>query len=285
MIVTAIGQPSYMKHAIGRARRSRNGTIGIVRLATFNILNGRSTDDDRVDVDRFAAAIRTLDADVLALQEVDRDQPRSQGLDLTSVAAETMGATDHRFVAAMSGTAGTAGMAWQAATGDEQPGTPLYGIALLSRYPMRNWQVVRLPPFPVPVPLWHRGGRPHLARDEARVAIIATVETPRGDAWVAATHLSYLSGSNVLQLRRLARALAVKPAPAILMGDLNMRPPMAQRFTRMEALSTALTFPAHQPEYQIDHILSRGISGANSGESIRLPLSDHLALTVEVPDR
>jgi endonuclease/exonuclease/phosphatase family metal-dependent hydrolase len=43
-----------------------------VRFATFNILNGRSLDDELVDVDRFAGAIESLDADVLALQEVDR---------------------------------------------------------------------------------------------------------------------------------------------------------------------------------------------------------------------
>ena len=48
--------------------------------------------DDKVDVDRLAAAVASLDADVLALQEVDRDQPRSHLADLTAVAAEAMGA-------------------------------------------------------------------------------------------------------------------------------------------------------------------------------------------------
>lgn len=48
-----------------------------MRLATFNILNGRSTKDGTVRLDRLAGAVRTLDADVLGLQEVDRLQPRS----------------------------------------------------------------------------------------------------------------------------------------------------------------------------------------------------------------
>ncbi len=65
-----------------------------MRLATFNVLHGRSLADDRVDRERFAEAIASLDADVLALQEVDRGQERSHRLDLTAVAAEAMGATD-----------------------------------------------------------------------------------------------------------------------------------------------------------------------------------------------
>jgi endonuclease/exonuclease/phosphatase family metal-dependent hydrolase len=93
--------------------------MAAMRLATFNILHGRSPDDGRVDLGRLASAVRDLDADILALQEVDRDQPRSGGADLTAVAAEAMGALDHRFVAAL---AGTPGALWSAATGEEQPG-------------------------------------------------------------------------------------------------------------------------------------------------------------------
>ena len=68
-----------------------------MRVATFNILNGRTPTESSVDEARYADAIASLDADVLALQEVDRDQPRSGGADLTAIAAEAMGAVDHRF--------------------------------------------------------------------------------------------------------------------------------------------------------------------------------------------
>ena len=102
-----------------------------MRIGTFNILHGRSLEDDRVDVERLASAVKSLDADVLGLQEVDRDQPRSMGADLTAVAADAMGAPEHQFVAAL---AGTPGGTWMAATGDEQPGSATYGIALLSRF-------------------------------------------------------------------------------------------------------------------------------------------------------
>jgi endonuclease/exonuclease/phosphatase family metal-dependent hydrolase len=61
-----------------------------MRMATFNILHGRSVDDEDVHVDWLADFVRRLDADVLALQEVDCDQPRSAMADLTAIAAEAV---------------------------------------------------------------------------------------------------------------------------------------------------------------------------------------------------
>ena len=51
-------------------------------------------------------ATTPLDADVLALQEVDRDQPRSHGVDLTKAAAAAMGAQHHVFAPTLHGTPG-----------------------------------------------------------------------------------------------------------------------------------------------------------------------------------
>ena len=118
------------------------GYVVPMRMATFNILHGRSVHDGSVELDRLADSIKQLDADVLALQEVDLDQPRSGKADLTAVAAEAMGAVSRRFVAAIGGTPGAT---WMAATGREQPGTAAYGIALLSRFLASTWRVVRLP--------------------------------------------------------------------------------------------------------------------------------------------
>jgi len=252
-----------------------------MRLATFNILHGRSTHDGVVDLARLADAIRTLDADILALQEVDRDQPRSHLADLTEVAAEAMGAVTHRFAAALSGTPGAA---WIAASEDDLPGVASYGIALLSRYPADSWQVLRLPRIPVRVPHYVRTPRKVIIVDEEpRAAVIGQLHTPAGLIVVANTHLSYVPLWGRLQLRRIRRDLAPLAEPVILMGDLNMADDRPTKITGYRPLARHLTFPVEEPDRQLDHILIRGWLGEVTATSApALPLSDHCALVVDL---
>ncbi len=255
-----------------------------MRMATFNILHGRSLDDDKVDVDRLAECVARLDADVLALQEVDCDQPRSAMADLTAVAAEAMGAVSHRFVAAISGTPGAT---WMAATGEEQPGTAAYGIALLSRFPAVSWQVLRLPRIPAKFPMYLPGPRRlQIVDEEPRAAMLARFDTDLGPITVANTHLSFVPGWNRVQLRRLTRDLRGFPGPHLLMGDLNMTPPTPARWSRLRPLATALTFPIAQPERQLDHILTDDPRlSADRCSTPELPVSDHRPLVVDVSHR
>jgi endonuclease/exonuclease/phosphatase family metal-dependent hydrolase len=279
-----------------------------VRLVTWNVLHGCSPDDGRVDLDRFAAAVRSLDADVLALQEVDRGQARSQGADLAAVAAEAMGARDHRFAAALVGPPG----AWSAAPHEDRvggpgaaaadataalpataperlealvdpsPREPAYGVALISRLPVTSWRVVRVPPLPRPVPmLVGRPLRPAVVRDEPRVAIAAEVAADAGTLTVATTHLSFVPGWNLLQLRRLVRTLGceVGPGPLVLTGDLNTGARRAAWVSGLTGLAAGRTFPAPEPRTQLDHLLGRGVR-ASDGAVHHLPVSDHRALGV-----
>lgn len=249
-----------------------------MRLTTFNVLHGRSPADQRVDLDRFAGAVRELEADVLALQEVDRGQERSHTADLTQVAAEATGARDYRFAPALSGSPG----AWSAAGAAEPAGTPQYGVALVSRYPVTGWQVVRLPALRPAVPVLFPGRRrPVVVRDEPRVAVVAQVAAPGGALTVACTHLSFIPWWNLVQLRRLARSLAGRE-PLVLMGDLNLGPAAAARVTGLDPLADGATYPADAPAEQIDHILGRGVRATSPGEVRCLPVSDHCALSVQM---
>ena len=252
-----------------------------MRMATFNILHGHSVRDDVIELDRLVASVRELDADVLALQEVDLDQPRSGKADLTAVAAEAMGAVSHRFVAAISGTPGAT---WMAATGREQPGTAGYGIALLSRFPADSWQVVRLPRIPAKFPMYLPGpNRVMMVDEEPRAAMVARLETPLGPMTVANTHLSFVPGWNRVQLRHLVRDLRGFPGPRVLMGDLNMTPPTPTRWSRLRPLAAAPTFPAVEPDRQLDHILTDDPNlRADHCFAPPLSISDHRALIVDV---
>jgi endonuclease/exonuclease/phosphatase family metal-dependent hydrolase len=257
------------------------GKPPVVRIATFNILHGRSLSDGVVDVDRLAAAVRDLDADVLALQEVDRDQPRSHVADLTAVAAEAMGAVSHRFAAALTGTPGAA---WTTATGDEQPpGIPAYGVALLSRFPARSWRVVRMPRLPVRVPVWIPGANKlTVLKEEPRVAVVGTFDTPLGTLTAASTHLSFVPGWNHRQLAQLRRELATHQEPVIILGDFNM---LAPRLAGHRPLARTATFPAGGPRLQLDHILARGeLPPVIATRAVETVISDHRALVTDLAD-
>jgi endonuclease/exonuclease/phosphatase family metal-dependent hydrolase len=252
-----------------------------IRMATFNILHGRSVHDGAVHQERLVDSIKQLDPDILALQEVDCDQARSGNADLTAVAAEAMGAVSHRFVAAINGTPGAT---WMAATGREQPGSAAYGIALLSRFLAESWQVVRLPRIPIRFPMYLPGPRRvQVVHEEPRAAMIGRFDTPLGPLTVANTHLSFVPGWNRAQLRRLTRDLRGFPGPRVLIGDLNMDPPTPSRWTRMRPLGEAPTFPADEPCHQLDHILTDDSTLRVDGCSApRLPVSDHRALVVDI---
>ena len=252
-----------------------------MRVATFNVLSGRTPGEDHVDAGRFAAAVASLDADVLALQEVDRGQPRSGYVDLAGVAAEAGGAIEHRFAAAMTGLPDGS---WTPTIDSDPADAPAYGIALLSRHPVTDWQVVRLPPLPVRVPYrWPGARRLSWVRDEQRVAVLATVASPLGPLRVAATHVSFLRLSGSRQLRHLLRSAGRLD---LLLGDLNLPPAPATRLTGMRPLVAAGTFPVDRPRTQIDHVLAGTARLVpTGGGAVALPVSDHRALVVDVISR
>jgi len=255
-----------------------------VRLATFNLLHGRSLSDGTVHADRVAAAVTDLDADVLGLQEVDKAQPRSGLLDLTAIAADALGAKVHRFAAAVVGTPGETWQPWHSAADNHRP---LYGIALVSRYPVTRWQITALPAAPMRSPIYDPGNGLRLLKDEPRVLLAAVLETPRGPMTVATTHLSFVPGWNLRQLRHAVRALRVLPAPRVLLGDLNMPTRPVRAVSGWRPLARAATFPSPMPRAQLDHILAdpRGIEGLGRvvrSATGRPPFSDHLPLVVQL---
>jgi endonuclease/exonuclease/phosphatase family metal-dependent hydrolase len=248
-----------------------------VRLGTWNVLHGAATANGPVDLDRFGEAVKGLDVDVLGLQEVDRAQPRSGRADLTDVAARAMGAVDQRFAPTLHGVPG----AWAPAPDHGPSDAPAYGIALLSRLPVIDWQEVPLPRIPRAVPLVV--GHPRqfvMVRDEPRTALVARVVGPHGPVTVVTTHLSFIPGWNLRQLHHLVRALRTED-PLVITGDLNTGVRRARFASGLPGLVSGRTFPADVPRRQIDHVLGRGVV-ASAPRVHHPPLSDHRALSATV---
>ncbi|MGH8776388.1 MAG: endonuclease/exonuclease/phosphatase family protein [Jiangellaceae bacterium] len=253
-----------------------------LRLATFNLLHGLGVEAGAVrEGELYDAAVR-LDADLLSLQEVDRGQPRSGKTDQAAVVADALDAPWWRFAPALSG---VPGQRWSPASPMSDPAGPAYGIALVSRLRVLHWRARSFPAAPVILPLKvaHRRGLT-LVRDEPRVALAAVVVGPDGPFTVAATHLSFVPGWNVRQLRATVRWLAPMPAPRVLLGDLNLPGAVPHVLTGWSDLGRTPTYPSWRPRVQWDHVISRGIGhdAVRGVAALRQPVSDHCALVVDV---
>jgi endonuclease/exonuclease/phosphatase family metal-dependent hydrolase len=237
------------------------------------------------------SACASLDADVLCLQEVDRGQARSGHADQTEAVARAMGAAAWRFAPAI---LGEPGAVWRAARdGDQDPAReqdrdePGYGIGLVSRLAVSRWRVIRLGAAPVRSPVYvptHK--RFVLLPDEPRVALVAEIDTAAGPIAVVSTHLSFVPGWNLWQLRRLTTELSALGRPCYLLGDMNV-PSAGVRIAarRWQRLARVKTFPAPSPKFQIDHVLALGdVPSVVATSALELPVSDHRALVVEMAD-
>lgn len=215
-----------------------------VRIATFNIRHGEPTGGGPVDLGRLQEACAALDADVLALQEVDRFAGRSGNEDLWAAVAEATGMAA-AFTHARAVDGGS------------------YGVALLSRAPLTEVRGVRLPRFP---------------HQEPRVALLAST----AGISFAATHLGVRQWESRVQLGALLHRLRRRPAPRVLLGDLNRRPEQVRSALERAGLrpvDAPPTFPAERPRWQIDHMAVDGL-GVDGTSVVATGVSDHRALVV-----
>lgn len=266
--------------AAGRGTVTGLGAIA-VRIGTWNILNGSAVTHDSPAT--LAGEVARLDLDVLGLNEVDVLQERSGIVDQAREAALAMGAVDWRFGPSYRGSDRSRVAVRGALFGphDSVPG-PHYGIALLSRIPVRRWHRLELGRSPLGLPLLNsRGGQRswYFCIDEPHLAIAAELE----NGWVVvATHLSFVTPVAIPQLLRVrlwANSLGRKVA---IVGDMNLARAFIPLRPHWQSTVNESTFPSWGPKVQLDHIL---LPRDVVGRPLTLPpvgLSDHLPIAVEV---
>ncbi len=200
----------------------------MIRIATYNIHKCRGM-DRRVDPDRVARVINSLDADVIALQEVlHEESDGSPGDQLRRLVALT-------------------GYRWSFGETRAHRGSP-YGNATLSRFPIvleRNYDIT-----------WrHR---------ERRGCLRTDIQLPSGDLLhVFNVHLGTSYFERPHQARTLMEDALARSSqlggPRVVVGDFNewtrgvASTLMASEFDSVDARLMRPTYPGVFPIFRLDH--------------------------------
>lgn len=231
-----------------------------VRVATYNIHRGRGL-DGRTRLERIAGVLATIDADIVALQEVVGASPIKPGQ------AAELGAA--------------LGMGWVMAP-TRHLRTALFGNVVLSRFPIKHhvqydltWKTCE-----------HRGVQ------RADISI-----TDEDTLHFYNVHL----GTSLLERRFQARKLASLvhdrrvSGPKIVLGDFNewargiAKDVLAERLHSIDLtkhLSRRRTYPGFFPILHLDHIYYEGevevVKVSLPRDRMALMASDHLPLVADL---
>ena len=226
---------------------------------------------------------------------MDVDQPRSHGVHQVALAAEALGAREWAFAPTLVGTP-SPWRTWQpllptVATSDafrtsqgasrrtegvRSRGT--YGIAVVSRVPVRSWRVLGLGGSTASLPM--RAPDPATGRlrwwwvpDEPRVALAADL----ADVTVVTTHLSFSPVTAARQLRRVREWMAGAGRAVVVAGDLNLPPAVVSRLLGVPGLDREPTYPAPSPRLRLDHVVP--LDGRAGSTTVQhLDVGDHRAV-------
>jgi len=203
------------------------GQATTLRILAYNIHHGAGN-DEVLDLERIAALIRSLEPDLVALQEIDNVVERTGGVNQAAELGRLtgMGSVFGPFM-------------------DYQGGQ--YGMALLSDLPFENPTNHLLP-----------------EGTEPRSSLAMRVRLPDGGELVfAGIHFYRTAEERMAQARRLLHVLEEEDAPVILAGDFNSTPDsdvmafIGDSFVIPSKGDDHLTFSSDRPEREIDFIVYR----------------------------
>ncbi len=208
---------------------SGGSALTSVTAVTYNIRHGRGN-DERLDLERTANVLRSLNADIIGLQEVDSSVRRSSSIS----EADSLGTL----------------LSMHSAFGaffDYQGGR--YGMGMLSRNPIFNVSPLKLP-----------------EGNEPRIALFAYTTTNAQDTIaVVVVHFDWVTNDSFRfrQASVLAETLDTMKTPYVLLGDFNDVPAsrtlalFRSRATEASKPEGATyTFPSTNPRTEIDYIFT-----------------------------
>lgn len=226
-----------------------------LKLASYNIKHGRNM-KNKMNLQATANKLKEFKADIIALQEVDKNCSRSGKIDQAKFIAEAL-SMHHKFAKFM----------------DYQGGE--YGLALLSKYPIHETKVHHLP-----------------AGAEPRVALEIIVEPTKGKkASFICIHFDYTSEEKRQpQIKALLKALENTNHPIALMGDFNATPMsesialFQKNWFNVPKRGNQLTFPSDNPKVEIDYFMLKGFKTEKTTCKVieETAISDHRPIVTNV---
>ena len=273
-----------------------------MRITSWNLLHGMEIPPNKSgpSVAALQKAIAELSTEVIAVQEVDYNLPRSGSVNQIGEIANAMGALDWAFAPSI---IGTPGEQWHKlnesdlrivnnTSSNTLDGS--YGIAIASTIKVLKWHRLELGNSPIGMPLVvptesETSSKPKIrgiyVHDEPRLALAATLEN---GFTVVNTHLSFVPGVNLSQLKKLKKwALQIGSqtnTKVLLMGDLNLPKNLPVALSSWKSLVTKNTYPSWGAKVQFDYILSTQLTAGEYQPLIFSPagMSDHLPIGIEI---
>lgn len=229
---------------------------GELRVVAYNIRHGEGM-DRKLDLARTAGVLEKLKPDLVALQEVDDRARRSGGVDQAAELGRRLG-MHHAFGKFM----------------DYQGGG--YGLAVLSKFPILETHVHRLPD----------GAEPRV--------VLEVVTQPAGTGprlSFASIHLDWTRPEfRMAQVKALQEKLSPRKHPVVLAGDFNAKPgsPLMEfvgaRWAVVPKTGNPFTHSASEPRIEIDFVVTRGVGkGATCRVVDEKFASDHRPLLSVIP--
>jgi endonuclease/exonuclease/phosphatase family metal-dependent hydrolase len=213
-----------------------------IRLLSYNIqhcrdyMRSKKEGREIIDFDLIAQAIKSQNADIVVLNEVRDKGNHPDYTEQTKILAEKAGFEYFRFGEAIR----------------LQPDLP-YGNALLSKYPIAGFDVIKIPDPAV---------KDENAYYETRCIMRAKIKTGEKYITVFGTHFGLANSEQKNAANTVITLLDRCDVPHVLMGDFNMEPdneklqPIYERLTdTAEYFKEAkLSFPSDNPNRKIDFI-------------------------------
>ena len=238
-----------------------------------------------------AAAAADLGSDVIAIQEVDHGLARSNNAFQTRDIAIAMDAKNWAFAPAI---IGSPEGKWEKANNEIATNpksnsaidSGSYGIGIVSKISVIKWHRLNLGRsiigMPLLIPDTETGkAKAIYIKDEPRLALAAELE----NGWtVINTHLSFVPGMNLLQLRKLKKWADSFGEKVLLMGDFNLPGSIPAMGSKWQSLILQNTYPSWKPKIQFDYILSKGVALKDVIQvpTTRSSISDHLPLSIKI---